>query len=229
MGQYYNPKPVKTQNVKFLMDVRNTFSRFNYADLINNFIGAATGATSSGLGTSLGVLFTALTDRIDFSNLTSLNFTSTPISIVAWIYPNSYGGGSSGRIVDKFRTTLPQTGYALWIDNNVGVNSLRFGTGFTVSTTIATMNNAITLNTWQHVAVTYAGTSCTFYVNGSSIGSSGNITNPSSGSNSLIIGNNSSNTNNFDGKIDFVQIFDTALTAKDISDIYNSTKSRYGL
>jgi hypothetical protein len=66
-------------------------------------------------------------------------------------------------------------------------------------------------------------------VNGSSIGSSGNITNPSSGSNSLIIGNNSSGTNNFDGKIDFVKIFDTALTSRDIYDIYNSTKSRYGL
>ena len=229
MGQYYNPKPVKTENVKFSMDVRNTFSRFNYTDLINNFIGTATGATSSGIGISLGVLFSALTDKIDFSNLTSLNFVTTPISIVAWIYPNSYGGGSSGRIVDKFKTTFPQTGYALWIDNSVGVNSLRFGTGFTVSTTIATMNNAITLNTWQHVAVTYAGTSCTFYVNGSSIGSSGNITNPSSGSNSLIIGNNSSGTNNFDGKIDFVKIFDTALTSRDIYDIYNSTKSRYGL
>lgn len=229
MGQYYNPKPVKTENVKFMMDVRNSFSRFNYTDLINNFIGTATGATSSGIGISLGVLFSALTDKIDFSNLTSLNFVTTPISIVAWIYPISYGGGSQGRIVDKFKTTLPQTGYALWIDNSIGVNSLRFGTGFTVSTTIATMNNAITLNTWQHVAVTYAGTSCTFYVNGSSIGSSGNITNPSSGSNSLIIGNNSSGTNNFDGKIDFVKIFDTALTSKDINDIYNSTKSRYGL
>ena len=229
MGQYYNPKPVKTENVKFLMDVRNSFSRFNYVDLINNFIGTATGATSSGIGISLGVLFSALTDKIDFSNLTSLNFVTTPISIVAWIYPISYGGGSQGRIVDKFKTTFPQTGYALWIDNSVGVNSLRFGTGFTVSTTIATLNNSITLNTWQHVAVTYAGTSCTFYVNGSSIGSSGNITNPSSGSNSLIIGNNSSGTNNFDGKIDFVKIFDTALTSRDIYDIYNSTKSRYGL
>jgi hypothetical protein len=229
MGQYYNPKPVKTENVKFLMDVRNSFSRFNYADLINNFIGTATGATSSGIGISLGVLFSALTDKIDFSNLTSLNFVTTPISIVAWIYPISYGGGSQGRIVDKFKTTFPQTGYALWIDNTIGVSSLRFGTGFTVSTTIATINNSITLNTWQHVAVTYAGTSCTFYVNGSSIGSSGNITNPSSGSNSLIIGNNSSGTNNFDGKIDFVKIFDTALTSRDIYDIYNSTKSRYGL
>lgn len=229
MGQNYNPKPVKPENVKFMLDVRNSLSRLTYNDYINNFLGTATGATSSGLGTSLGVLFSALTDKIDFSNLTSLNFTSTPISIVAWIYPISFGGGSSGRIVDKFKTTLPQTGYALWIDNNIGTNSLSFGTGWTVSTSVGRISNVITLNTWQHVAVTYAGTSCTFYVNGSSVGSSGSITNPSSGSNSLIVGNNSSGTNNFDGKIDFVKIFNTSLTSKDISDIYNSTRSRYGL
>jgi hypothetical protein len=229
MGQYYNPKPVKADNVRFLLDVRNTFSRLNYTDLVNNFIGTATGATSSGIGISLGVLFTALTDKIDFSNLTSLNFTTTPMSISAWIYPISYGGGSQGRIVDKFNNSFPWSGYVFLIDNSIGVSSLRFGTGWIIGATLATKNNAVTLNTWQHVAVTYAGTSCTFYVNGSSIGSTGNIVNPSSGSNSLIIGNNSSGTNNFDGKIDFVKIYDTALTSRDIYDIYNSTKSRYGL
>jgi hypothetical protein len=140
MGQYYNPKPVKTENVKFLMDVRNSFSRFNYADLINNFIGTATGATSSGTGISLGVLFSALTDKIDFSNLTSLNFTTTPISIVAWIYPISYGGGSQGRIVDKFNNSFPWSGYVFLIDNSIGVSSLRFGTGWTVGATLATKN-----------------------------------------------------------------------------------------
>ena len=229
MGQNYNPKPVKTENVKFSMDVRNTFSRLNYIDLINNFVGTATGATSSGTGTTLGLLFSALTDKIDFSNLTSLNFTSTPISISAWIYPVTYGGGSSGRIVDKYKTTVPQTGYAFWVDNNIGTNAIAFGTGWSVSTSVGRISNVITLNTWQHVAVTYAGTSCTFYVNGSSIGSSGSITNPSSGSNSLIVGNNSSGTNNFDGKIDFVKIYNTSLTAKDVSDLYNSTRSRYGI
>jgi hypothetical protein len=229
MGQNYNPKPVKTENVQFMLDIRNVLSRTSFTDYLSNFIGVATGDTSSGSGTTLGLLFSALTDKIDFSNLTSLNFTTTPISIAAWIYPISFGGGSQGRIVDKFKTTFPQTGYALWIDNSIGVNSLRFGTGFSVSTTIATINNSITLNTWQHVAVTYAGTSCTFYVNGASVGSSSSITNPSSGSNSLIIGNNSSGTNNFDGKIDFVKIYNASLSARDIADLYNSTRSRYGL
>lgn len=228
MGQNYNPKPVKPENIKFMLDVRNVLTS-SYKDYINNFIGVATGAVTSGQGTSLGVLFTALTDNIDFSNLTSLNFVTTPITIAAWINPISFGGGSQGRIVDKFKTTFPQTGYALWIDNSVGVKSLRFGTGFSVSTTIGTINNVITLNTWQHVAITYSGTTCIFYVNGASVGSSGSITNPSSGSNSLIIGNNSSGTNNFDGKIDFVKIYDTSLSSKDIADLYNSTKSRYGL
>jgi len=229
MGQYYNPKPVKIENVKFMLDVRNPISRLNYNDYLNNFIGTATGASTSGIGTSLGLLFSALTDKIDFSNLTSLNFTTTPISIVAWIYPTSFGGGSSGRIVDKYKTTIPQTGYALWIDNNIGTNAIAFGTGWSVSTSVGRISNVITLNTWQHVAVSYTGTTCTFYVNGASIGSSGSITNPSSGSNSLIIGNNSSGTNNFDGKIDYVKIYDTALIEKDIKDIYNSTRSRYGL
>lgn len=229
MGSVVGRRSVKPDNVFFNLDARNPLTTSTLKDFLRNYTPTISGATISGTGFTLGILLAAASDKIDFSNISSLNFTTTPLSIVAWIYPLSYGGGSQGRIVDKFKTTLPQTGYALWIDNSIGVNSLRFGTGWSVSTTIATMNNSITLNTWQHVAVTYAGTSCTFYVNGASIGSSGNITNPSSGSTSLVIGNNASGTNNFDGKIDSVKIYNTALTPSDIYQLYTSSKGRYNL
>lgn len=229
MGSSIGTRAIKVENLSFNLDVRNTIRSSAFVETLNTYIPTVTGASISGAGSTLGILLSALTDKIDFSNLTSLNFTTTPLSITAWIYPISFGGGSQGRIVDKWKTTLPQTGYALFIDNNIGTNSLRFGTGWLVSTSVATMNNAITLNQWQHVAVTYAGTSCTFYVNGASIGNSGSITNPSSGSTSFIVGNNSSGTNNFDGKIDGVKIYNIALTGADILNIYNTSKSRYGL
>ena len=228
MGSGVGPK-LPVDSLRFFMDTRNIASVGSgyVKDYINNYTATSTSGSLSGSGTTLGFLFSALTDSIDFGNLSALNFTITPLSIVAWIYPISYGGGSSGRIVDKFKTTIPQTGYALWIDNNIGTNAIAFGTGWSVSTSVGRISNVINLNIWQHIAVTYAGTSCTFYVNGSSIGSSGSITNPSSGSNSLIIGNNSGGTNNFDGKIASARVYGRALSATEIQQIYNSTKGRY--
>jgi len=229
MGQRGGPN-MPFDGLRLIFDPRNPIiSIGNYISVIDNYIGTATGATLAGTGYTVGISFSALTDKINFTDISNLNISSN-ISVMGWIYPRSFGGGSSGRIYDKFKTTFPQSGYALWIDNSVGTNSISYGTGWAISTTIGRLNNQVDLNTWQHFAAVHSGTTVTFYKNGSSIGSSGSITAPTSASGvAACIGNNSGGTNNFDGTLGAVRVYNRVLSAAEILQIYNSTKSKYGL
>ena len=92
------------------------------------------------------------------------------------------------------------------------------------------LNNQVSLNTWQHFAAVHSGSTVTFYKNGASIGSSGSMTLPVNSSTiAACIGNNSGGTNNFDGKLGSVRVYNRALTAKEILSIYDATRTRYGL
>jgi hypothetical protein len=228
MGQKGGPN-IPLENNIFMIDSKNPRSNINsLISIISNALSTVTGTTIAGSGYSSAYTFSASTNNINFADLAILKLTSQ-ITISSWIYPNSFGGGSAGRIYDKWKTTLPQTGYAFFIDNVVGVNSISFGTGFLISTTIARVNNAIDLNTWQHMAVAFSGTACTFYKNGYSIGTVTGLGAAVSGTENAVVGNNLSNVNYFDGKIDNLIIYSRVLTASEISKIHTSTKSRYGL
>ena len=229
MGQHGGPR-IPIDNLSFTFDPRSPkVSVGNYISIINNFFGSATGATLAGSGYTYGVIFTASTDKISFSDISSLNLTSN-ISVMGWIYPKSFGGGSSGRIYDKFKTTVPQSGFALWVDNNIGTNAIAYGTGWVVSTSVARLSNQVSLNTWQHFAAVHSGTTVTFYKNGSSIGSSNSITAPSNASGiAACIGNNAGGTNNFDGTLGTIRIYNRTLSATEIKQIYDSQRARYGL
>jgi hypothetical protein len=228
MGQKGGPDLPLENNI-FMIDSKNPRSNINsLISIISNALSTVTGTTIAGSGYSSAYTFSASTNNINFADLAILKLTNQ-ITISSWIYPNSFGGGSAGRIYDKWKTTFPQTGYAFFIDNVVGVNSICFGTGFLISTTIARVNNAIDLNTWQHMAVAFSGTACTFYKNGYSIGTVTGLGAAVSGTENAVVGNNLSNVNYFDGKIDNLIIYSRVLTASEISKIHTSTKSRYGL
>lgn len=227
MGSGLGPR-IPVNNLEFAYDPRNATASV-YKSILGDITGTVTGASLSGLGFNFGLLLSGATDVINFSTSARLNLSSA-LTVMGWIYPVSFGGASAGRIFDKFKTTIPQSGYALWIDNSSGTNSISYGTGLSITTSVCRLNNQVTLNTWQHFAAVHSGSTVTFYKNGASIGSSGSMTLPTNSSAiSACVGNNSSATNNFDGTLGTVRVYSTALTAKDISQIYFAQKSRYGL
>jgi len=228
MGQKGGPN-IPIENVQFLFDPRHpSVLSGNYKTLIDDNTATVTGVALSGTGYTLGINFTAASDNLNFGNVSKVNITSN-LTVMGWIYPKSFGGGSSGRIFDKYKSTSPQTGYALFIDNSIGTNAIAYSSGFSVGTSTARLSNQVTLSVWQHFAAVHNGTTVTFFKNGASIGSSASITAPASGSVNACIGNNSGGTNNFDGTLGAVRVYSQALTAIDILQIYNSTKSKYGL
>jgi len=90
------------------------------------------------------------------------------------------------------------------------------------------ISGGISSGTWYHFAVVISGTSLTVYINGSaSDGGSGTISGLSSGwADDLDIGRNtpnwSTNPRYFDGKLDELAVFDSALTSTAVSNIYNN-------
>ena len=228
MGQKGGPDIPLESNV-FMIDSKNPRSSIgSLISLISNALSTVTGTTLAGTGFSVSYTFSASNNKIDFSDIAALKLTSA-LTISSWIYPITFGGGSAGRIYDKWQSTFPQTGYSFFIDNNTGTDAIAFGTGWLISTSVARVNNVITLNTWQHVAVTFSGSACTFYKNGYSVGTVTGITASVSGTVNAIVGNNTGNVNNFDGKIDGLLIYSRGLSSSEISKIYTSKKSRYGL
>jgi hypothetical protein len=159
--------------------------------------------------------FDGVNDKVAFSS------TSTEsVSIAGWIYMSSDGtnGGGTPRVVEF-------AGSKLYIRTS---DSYRLGYEAYWSTTTgvwkSSASDVVALNGWYHVAVTYDGSSIsnvpTFYINGVSLGAATTSTAPV-GTRGVIaalsyIGNNSGNTAAFNGYIDDLRVYDTALTAAQV-------------
>jgi hypothetical protein len=166
---------------------------------------------------------------INVGTPSSLNLTGD-LTISAWIKPSSFGGSSLGRIFDKSNGAT--AGYSLRVDNSGVSNGLAFETD---SGSGALSNaNAITLNEWQFVTVVFnSGTGvASFYVNGVAVGS-GSPAGGAPADNSSIAGyigrRNPDTTRNFDGAIDDVRVYNRALTATEIRQLYGVGAVNTGL
>jgi hypothetical protein len=175
---------------------------------------------------------------VDLANPTSLNNISRK-TISAWIYPRRISAAADvGRILDKNHGAT--AGWLFFICNagdEGGVceagetNRVAFNRNFSGAsgTWISSNNNAITLNAWQHVAITYDDSSVTndpiLYVNGTPIEiterrtPAGSADNESG--NALWLGNRNGLDGGFDGVIDDVRIYDRLLSGDEIKRLYN--------
>lgn len=149
------------------------------------------------------------------------------LSISAWIYPTGLGENTNGTIIGKDNGTAaaPTNGWYLRL---VSSNRIEFISDHaTTDLTVRSNNNAITLNAWNHIVLTWTGsttaTTAKIYVNGTEV-TYGTQTNGAGARNSdaaldMIIGNNRVATlgRTFAGLIDQVYVFDGILSATEIS------------
>jgi hypothetical protein len=159
---------------------------------------------------------------ITISDAAPLRMT-TGGTIFAWIYPYSIGENSEGRIVDRSNADTTSGGYALYLG---ATNTLRFRVN--AGTATISSNNAVTLNAWNFVAITFDGTGRQLWVNGVNVTSTGGAetglppnTVPPTG---IHIANTATNLRTFYGLIDEVGMFSRKLTqAEMISYMQNTT------
>ena len=150
--------------------------------------------------------------------------TDSAFSISAWIKPDN---NEKFRIVFKYNATQSLREYYFQV---AGGQKLQVGL-YDASNLGSKSRNGVTTipeNVWSHVAMTYNGngssTGIKIYLNGSldngSTGGGGTYTAMNNTSEPLLIGEYNGGTS-ADGEIDEVAIFNTALSAVDITNIYN--------
>ena len=178
---------------------------------------------------------------------TSLHSTTTAVVARAMVFDgvNDYvdvGNGASLRVTNAFTysawikwSTTP-TGYGgIWWDQNgptynriliVG-SSKSLLAQYTVLGSAATPANSIPPNIWKHVVLTYNGSELVFWING--IKQTPTITSGSvpANSNNRLIGVGFPDYYYFNGLIDEVRIYNRALSAEEIKQLYE--RGRNGL
>jgi len=159
--------------------------------------------------------FDGTNDRVDCGTAPSVSITGTALTLEAWIYPTSFRANSfEGSIINK---EGPNVGYALRC-GGTGQLSFAVGSGSTIIEVLSA-TNALTLNTWQHVAATYDGINKLIFVNGVQVGTSAGPASLGNSTNQLMIGDYGAGvgTRNFPGKIDEVRIWNTVLSPANIA------------
>jgi len=139
----------------------------------------------------------------------SLDFTN--ISISMWINANSF---SSDDIFFAIADTDSNDEELILFNDNS--NSNKFSVFFPEGSNEDISSGVIPTGSWTHLALTKSGTDLKMYLNGSEV-FSGSYTNTNTYSRNIIIGarKTSSYTQLFNGLIDEVAIWDTALTSAD--------------
>jgi len=150
----------------------------------------------------------------DYINLSAKILPIGDATICCWIYPEGYGEGGLGQIVNE-----NNAGMIFGI--NTTKESIKFSSAGN-SVIVYSADNSIELDKEQFLcAARKANGKATFYINkevsGNSNQSSGT---PAHGSSNTRIGNFSTIWT-FDGYIDDVRIYDRILTQRQISKIYN--------
>src|SRR3990167_6526969 len=89
---------------------------------------------------------------IVFSTNNNIMSENSALTISAWIYPRTIGGGNIGRIVG--RETLAST---VVIFSCSSTNTVQFFVTGGINLISRASNDSITQNKWQHVAMTWDG------------------------------------------------------------------------
>jgi len=136
--------------------------------------------------------------------------TRTRFSISAWIYPEN-----------------PAENDGIVISRNAGVSGISMHDansiyGWVNSTSCTGPANAITVNRWNHVVMTYDGNSIKVYTDSNLICQIGKTGAMTIDANWLVGRDSVSGSFNFDGNIDEVAFWDTNLSANDINNLYNA-------
>lgn len=167
--------------------------------------------------------FNGTTSLIHLGSPTLLN-DMEPMTWATWIYPETTGESNLGRILAKqsgagnftvWNLSATDTGMTLIVDYLL--------TDLQVSST----TNSLTLNRWQHVAVTWTGeaeyTGVRFYRDGNLLAYSttqnGLGLRQSDATQPLFIGNRAAADRTFDGQMAHVHVFRRVLDVNEIKEI----------
>lgn len=174
---------------------------------------------------------TAANSRVDISSPAVLD-QPTALTISAWIYPQTEGENSFGRIIDKGTDNSCTSGWCFSTTSSGGAGRLEFRVDHATTDLLRQSgNNSITLNTWQYVTVVWDGSSTAakikFYVNGVEVSTYATTTNGIGGktddsASNIRLGNDNSTSRTFDGTLDDIRVYNYVRSQKQITEDMNA-------
>ncbi|MFZ3031807.1 MAG: LamG domain-containing protein [Candidatus Moraniibacteriota bacterium] len=175
-------------------------------------------------------------DYVDLGSNASVDDLAV-ITVTAWVKPNSTGGGTLAKILNKATSASGGWEFGVCAHASWGCSGsdtrLRFYRWF--SGAAGDWNSAassLQMGVWQHVAIVYDSGSSTndpiFYIDGS-VSATTEFSTPSGtassdASQTLTIGNRPAADRAFDGVIDEVRLYNRALSAAEIAALYNQSR-----
>ena len=207
----------------------STFTSVYTGDICNNLIsssnnGTLTNGVSYNDSNGGSLVFDGSNDYIPISENSALN-TQTP-TVEVWVKTNATT--QNGFWFEKGQVN---TQYSLFQEGAVIQWRMNLDSGLTnLSTTTATYMNT---SNWYQVVATYTSGSRKLYINGTLVNSDAQTGTITTNANGMSIGAyggfNGSRGYYYNGNIASVKIYNRALTAAEIQQNFNATKSRYGL
>lgn len=193
----------------------------------NDLQGANNGTLENGAGTGNGKVgqgfqFDGVDDQITVPHNANQN-GGTNLTIESWINPSSLPHGAT--ILQK-RTSGNVGGYVFEPTQAIGGGNTTNGLSFVIMIGgsyqfLFTPANVLTTNAWQHVAATYDGAFMRIYVNGVEVANKPQTGTIDASTAPVVIGRNAVSSAAFQGGIDEIALYNRALSANEIRDIYS--------
>ncbi|MFH0832828.1 MAG: DUF2341 domain-containing protein, partial [Candidatus Aenigmatarchaeota archaeon] len=156
----------------------------------------------------------------DFVNITTISVPSS-ITVSAWVYSTNFSAPMM--VVEKSPVNAQ---WELYFENNAGVTRGIKWRGGAADESCASGDWPTSLNNqWHHVVATQNGTTCNLYIDGV-LNKTATINAIGNGAGPIYISSYDATSYWFNGTIDEVRIYNRALSASEIADQYNATKSR---
>ncbi len=187
--------------------------------------GTISGATPTMGKVGQGLKFDGVDDLVDTGSATSLDNLG-PLTFSLWTNHKGYGESGLGYMLSKNGDFA--SGFVF--GNRVTNSNVEFGVSYSTTDLFVQAVDVLTsshFNTWNHWVVTWDGTTESdnvhIYKNGVDVTTNrtdGVGSRQSDASNNLLIGNNAGMSRTFDGKLDEVRVYNRALSADEVKQLY---------
>jgi hypothetical protein len=164
----------------------------------------------------------------DGVQLPGTNFSLNTMTISAWNYSSNYA--QNGFMFEKTTNGSVNTQYSLFYNGDNTIYYRTYGLS-TLDLVVNTSTAGVVNNQWNNVVATFDGTIKRIYVNGVLAATSANLTgtvtqNTTGGA---FIGIHGSGGYPFNGRISSTSMYNRALTAPEVLQNFNATRSRFGV
>jgi len=195
----------------------------NSNDAVGSINGTDTSVSYTTTGGNLSANYNGTSSKTVMSGPT---LTGTgDITIVGWIRILATGADSAGYFVSNRKASDDNIGiYNFRVDSSGKLNFWDYDGGAFGFSTSALSTTSLSANTWYHVAFTKVGTAGTYYLNGSSDGTTtaaANKSYSSSATHPTTLGFQASDVYYFGGAMTGFQFYTRALSGAEISQLYN--------